>query len=264
MPPARITLYVLSIGGLALAVRAMLIGPVPLWVAVAALSGYVAFCVAGAMVPRFEMFGDIVWRGDPASRGVALTFDDGPSPRTTPRVLEVLADAGVPATFFVLGEKAERHPELLKAIVDAGHSVGAHGYAHDRLYALKSPSAVLEDIERVRATVERATGVGVRWFRPPVGQVSPRTSEGAKRAHVDIVGWSVRGFDGVARADPAGVVRRIDRGLEPGAIVLLHDAAENEDFVPASIEALPQVLDSVRRKGLRVVPLAELIGDGVP
>lgn len=264
MPPARIGLWVLSIGGLALAARAVLVGPIPAWVALAALFGYLAYCALGALVPRFEMFGDVVWRGDPATRGVALTFDDGPSPITTPRVLELLAKANAQGTFFVLGEKAARHPDVLKAVVGGGHSVGVHGYVHDRLYAFKSPAAVEDDIRRACDVVARETGRAVRWFRPPVGQVSPRTAEGAKRSGVDIIGWTVRGFDGLEKADPKRVAARIERGLAPGAIVLLHDASERDDFTPASVEALPHILDRIREKGLRVVPLEALLGDVPP
>lgn len=261
MPPARVALWVLSIGGLALAARSLFLGPIPLWVALLAMLTYVAVCIGGALVPRFEMFGDVIWRGDATSGGVALTFDDGPSPVTTRRILALLAEADVRATFFVLGEKVERDPDVVKELVLAGHSVGLHGYRHDRLYAFNSPADVAADIERVQAAVERAAGVRSRWFRPPVGQVSPRTAEGAKRAGVDIVGWSVRGLDGLRGADPERVAERIERGLEPGAIVLLHDAAEREDFEPASLEALPKVLESITRKGLRVVPLQALIDD---
>jgi peptidoglycan/xylan/chitin deacetylase (PgdA/CDA1 family) len=261
VPPARIALWVMSIGGLALAARALLLGPIPLWVAMIALAAYVVFCLCGALVPRLEMFGDVTWRGTRESGAVALTFDDGPNPVTTRRIMELLAAAGAPATFFVLGDKAERHPDVLRELVLAGHTIGVHGYAHDRLYAFKSPAAVVHDIERVQAVVERACGARSRWFRPPVGQVSPRTAEGAKRAGVDIVGWSVRGLDGLRRASAERVASRIERRLEAGAIVLMHDAAEHDDFSPASLEALPKVLESIARKGLRVVPLQTLTRD---
>lgn len=259
MPPARIVLWVSSIGGLALAARAVLLGPVPLWVALAALGAYLALCVLGALVPRLEMFGDVMWRGNAQSNGVALTFDDGPNPDTTPRILELLARADAHATFFVLGEKAERHPDLVRAVKEGGHSLGIHGYRHDRLYAFKSPSAVEADIGRTNAALERAAGVKAKWFRPPVGQVSPRTSEGAKRAGVEIVAWSVRGLDGLRGADPARVAARVERGLEPGSIVLLHDAAERDDYEPASLDALPRILERIRARGLRTLPLEELL-----
>jgi peptidoglycan/xylan/chitin deacetylase (PgdA/CDA1 family) len=260
MPPSRIVLWVASIGAIALCVRSVVIGPVPLHVAAAAFGGYLVLAVTGVLAPQLEMFGDVVSRGDPTSRVVALTFDDGPHPETTPMVLDALAKGGVTATFFVVGEKVERHPDVVRAIVAAGHSLGVHGYRHDRLYAFLPPKAVAEDIRRAAGAVERACGVSPRWFRPPVGQVSPRTYAGARRQGLPIVAWSTRGLDGLRGATPSSVAMRIERGLRPGAIVLLHDAAEHDDFVPASIEALPAVLRAIEQRGLRVAPLSDVIG----
>jgi peptidoglycan/xylan/chitin deacetylase (PgdA/CDA1 family) len=263
--PGRIALWIASIGGIALAVRSIVMGPVPLAVAVAALASYVALVLTGVLVPRVEMFGDVIWRGDPECGGVALTFDDGPHPVTTRRVLELLQAANVTATFFVLGNKVDAHPDVVREIVAAGHALGVHGYQHDWLYALKPPAVVAEDIERAVAAVERAVGLRPSWFRPPIGQVSPRTAAGAKRAGVELLGWSVRGLDGLSRADPGRVAARVERGLTPGAIVLLHDAAERDDFSPAVLIALPLVLDAIVRRGLRVLPLGAVIGTrGLP
>ncbi len=262
MPLGRVVLWVASIGAIALCVRSFVLGPVPPLVAWVAFAGYVAIAVTGVLVPQLEMFGEVISRGDPGTRAVALTFDDGPSPLTTPRVLEALAAASAKATFFVLGAKAAAHPDVLRAIVAAGHAVGVHGYDHQRLYALLTPSAVAADIERASAVIEREAGLRPRWFRPPVGQVSPRTAAGARRAGLSIVAWSVRGLDGLRRRTPEQVVARITRGLAPGAIVLMHDAAEHEDFEPASIAALPRVLAALVEKGLATVTLDELIDGG--
>jgi peptidoglycan/xylan/chitin deacetylase (PgdA/CDA1 family) len=256
---ARAGLWVASLCALALPVRSLLIGAVPFGVAVGALVAYLALVLVGVLVPALEMFGDVIASGDPGVSAVALTFDDGPHPVTTRRVLDVLAQAGVTATFFVVGEKAERHPDVLSAIAEGGHTFGVHGYRHRRLYALLPPREVVADIERTRDVVERAVGIRPRWFRPPVGQVSPRTAAGARRAGAPIVVWSARGLDGLAGASPERVALRIEQSLRPGAIILLHDAAEHDDFVPASIEALPRVLQTLERRGLRVVPLSELI-----
>jgi peptidoglycan/xylan/chitin deacetylase (PgdA/CDA1 family) len=260
VPPARVALWVASLGGIALAVRSVFLGPVPMHIAFVAFLAYLALCTAGVLVPRLEMFGDVLWRGDPGTRAVALTFDDGPHPSTTPRVLELLGRRGARATFFMIGEKVERYPDVARAVARAGHSIGVHGQHHDRLYALLPPNAVRDDIRRAADVIERVTGVRPRWFRPPVGQVSPRTAAGAKRAGFEIVGWTVRGLDGLERATSAKVLRRVERGLRAGAIVLLHDAAEREDFVPASIDALPDVLAAIEARGLRVASLEELLG----
>ena len=262
VPPGRIAVWVLTIGGIALAVRAAVIGPVPLRVALGALGAYLTVIVTGVLVPRLEMFCDVRWRGDPGTRAVAFTFDDGPHPVSTRRVLAALRDAGATATFFVIGRKAEAHPDLVREIVAAGHTLGVHGYEHDWLYALKPPRDVEGDIRRAQDVVERACGVRPRWFRPPIGQVSPPTAEGARRAGVEIVGWSVRAFDGVSGMAPAGVARRVARGLRAGAIILLHDAAEADDFHPASAGALPALLAAARERHLDVTGLEGVFADG--
>jgi peptidoglycan/xylan/chitin deacetylase (PgdA/CDA1 family) len=233
---------------------------VPTWIALLALAGYGALVLVGVFVPRYEMFGDVVSRGDPECGGVALTFDDGPHPDTTRRVLDLLAASSAKATFFVLGDKVTAHPDVVRDIVRAGHSLGVHGFHHDRLYALRPPSGVAADIRETVAAVERACGVRPRCFRPPNGQLSPRTFAGARRAGFEIVAWSVRGFDGIAGRDPDRVAERIERGLEPGAIVLLHDAAERDDFTPAALHVLPRVLASLARKNLKALTLEEVLG----
>ncbi|HVW24797.1 MAG TPA: polysaccharide deacetylase family protein [Polyangiaceae bacterium] len=259
MPLSRIVLWVASIGAIALAVRSIVDSPVPPLVAWLAFAVYVGIAITGVLVPQLEMFGEVISRGPPDARSVALTFDDGPSPVTTPRVLEALAVAGARATFFVLGAKAEAHPDVLREIVAAGHELGVHGYQHHHLYALLTPDTVARDIQRARDVVERETGIVAKWFRPPVGQVSPRTAAGARRAGVPIVAWSVRGLDGLRARTPEQVVSRVTPGLVPGAIVLLHDAAEDEDFEPAGIAALPRLLASTKEKGLATVTLDELL-----
>jgi peptidoglycan/xylan/chitin deacetylase (PgdA/CDA1 family) len=260
MPFSRIVLWVASVACLSLAARSVFMGPVPISIAVVAAVLYLALIVGGVLLPHLGMFGDVIWQGEGGESAIALTFDDGPHPETTRKILELLAREGLTATFFVLGNKADAHPEVVRDIARAGHGIGVHGYHHYRLYSLLPPRAVEEDIRRAQDAVERATGVKPRLFRPPVGQVSPRTADGARRAGVDIVVWSVRGFDGLANADPERIAVRVERGLRPGAIVLLHDAAERDDHVPASLEALPKIIAAIRERKLAVVPLPELIG----
>ena len=256
MPPARIVLWVFSLGGLALLARSLLGEPPPLWLAVAALLAYVVLATVGVIFPQLEMYGDVIWRG---TRDVALTFDDGPHPHTTRRVLRLLAERGQRATFFVVGRKVALYPDVVKEIHDAGHALGLHGYLHDRLFSFKSPDYVRSDIERTQRAVEAACGARPTLFRPPIGHVSSRTARGASLAGVTLVAWSLRVFDGVGKPDPERVVARVARGLRPGAIVLLHDAAEREDFEPTSIDALPRILELIADKGLRCLGVDELI-----
>jgi peptidoglycan/xylan/chitin deacetylase (PgdA/CDA1 family) len=250
MTPARGALYIATAGALALMGRSLILVPLPLWVAGVALGGYLGLILCGVLILRLGMFVDVVWRGPVDARGVALTFDDGPSPEHTLKVLDQLDEAGVKATFFVIGRKAKLYPELVRAIVTRGHAVGVHGYDHDRLFSLRTPESIRLDLARAVEVIAAATGQAPTLFRPPIGHTSPRIAGALEAFDFTVVGWSVRGLDGLRGARAETVAARIVPHLKDGAIVLLHDAAENEDFTPASIAALPRILAAMARKNL--------------
>lgn len=258
MPPSRILLVVATLGGIALMIRSVWGEPIPLAYALAALLGYVALATAGVLIPQLEMFGDVLWRGD-SERGVVLTFDDGPHPEHTLKVLDILEENNVRATFFVVGRKVRLFPEVVRQIAERGHGIGLHGYQHDRLFSWKTPKYVQEDIERTQNAIEEACGQRPTLFRPPIGHVSTRTAAGARKAGVTLVAWSAKGRDGLKRADPDRVLQRLVSGLTPGAILLLHDAAERDDFTPVSIEVLPRLIEQIKSRELQVVPLESFL-----
>ena len=194
-------------------------------------------------------------RGPRGARGVALTFDDGPHPKWTQRVLDTLAKHEAKATFFLVGRKAARHPEVVKAIVDAGHTVGLHSWGHDRLFALRREKTVREDLHRGLKAIERVTGAPPTLFRPPIGHTNPIIARVADALDLTVVGWSIGARDGLASARVADVVARVRRDLRDGAIVLLHDSPETGDREPAGVKALPAILDAIAAEGLDVVPL---------
>ncbi|MCA9645298.1 MAG: polysaccharide deacetylase family protein, partial [Myxococcales bacterium] len=258
MPPSRILLVVATLGGIALMVRSVWGEPIPLEYAIAAFIAYTALATAGVLFPQLEMFGDVLWRGE-ADQGVVLTFDDGPHPEHTPRILDILEENNVRATFFLVGRKVRLHPEVVKQIVERGHGIGLHGYQHDRLFSWKTPKYVEEDIARTQKAIEEACGQRPTLFRPPIGHVSTRTAAGAKKAGVTLVAWSAKGRDGLKNADPDKVLERLQAGLKPGAILLLHDAAERDDFTPVAIEVLPKLLQAIKAQELPIVPLESFL-----
>jgi peptidoglycan/xylan/chitin deacetylase (PgdA/CDA1 family) len=205
------------------------------------------------------MFADVVERGDPGRSIVALTFDDGPDPATTPKVLQALGDRGYRATFFVIGRKAEQHPTLVKAIVDAGHELGLHGYTHDRLTAWHAPARIVADIRKAQDVLLKLVGQKVFWYRPPIGHVSPRTAVAVRKADVELVAWTVRCLDGLPKSDPTRVAACVRKKLRDGAIIMLHDASERGDFVPAGVRALEVILDAIAERGFTSVTLSELL-----
>jgi peptidoglycan-N-acetylglucosamine deacetylase len=259
MPPARIALYVASIGALAILARSLILRPIPLWLSGVLLAAYIALVLAGVLFLRLQMFIDVFYRGSARDEGVALTFDDGPSPETTPKILDLLDRAGAKATFFVIGRKAERYPAIVSDIVARGHAVGIHGFAHDRLFSLRSLSYVREDLKRARDLLEEITGTRPTLFRPPIGHSNPRMARVVQELDLVVVGWTIRSLDGIGGARAEAVERRVIPRLADGEIVLLHDAAEREDFVPASIAALPRILDAMESRNLRGVRVDEWI-----
>jgi peptidoglycan/xylan/chitin deacetylase (PgdA/CDA1 family) len=259
MSTGRAALVVATMAALALAVRSALGAPVPLWVALVAFAGYAGLVTWGVLSPSLEMFAEVVWHGPEGARGVALTFDDGPHPIFTRSVLEELDRAGVKATFFVIGEKGARQPELLKEMAARGHLVGVHGDRHDRAFSFRSMRRVRSDLERAVDVVAKATGERPRFFRPPVGQTNPRIAKAAKELGLTIVGWSLRGRDGI-RADPERVAARVIPRLRDGAIVLLHDAAERDDRKPAAPDALPRILEALREREIQAVRIDAWFG----
>jgi peptidoglycan/xylan/chitin deacetylase (PgdA/CDA1 family) len=195
-------------------------------------------------------------RGDPSR--VALTFDDGPNPASTPHFIEALARYGVRGTFFVLGCMAARSPVLCRSLVTAGHEVAIHGWTHRNLL-LRSPLATFGDLARTRALLTDLTGQVPRFFRPPSGLFSTPALLAARYLGLTPVLWTCWGKDWTPSATSHTVVDTLLPGLTGGATVLLHDSdgGKAPDAWRSTLAALPQLLDECARLGLRVGPLRE-------
>lgn len=197
------------------------------------------------------------WRGPNVAR-VALTFDDGPDPESTPRVLDRLDELGLRGTFFCLGSRIERAPDLVMETVDRGHEVALHGHVHEHHLA-HTPGWVRADLD---AAIEAAgdCGVSPRWYRPPYGQSSLGTVLAARGRGLDLVHWSVWGREWEA-ADSNEVVDRVCASLEPGAIVLLHDSDDTSPSgtVDRVLDSLGPIADELAHRGLAASTLSDLV-----
>jgi peptidoglycan-N-acetylglucosamine deacetylase len=186
-----------------------------------------AFALAAHAAPSLSVplrrFPGVVTRLPAPSRSVSLTFDDGPHPEGTPAVLEALGEAGVTATFFVLGEAVRRHRGLVATIAADGHEIALHGDRH-LLHALTPPWLVARDLVRGRSEVEQEAGRPVSAVRAPYGAVSLATLAHARRHHLTVAGWSRWGWDWRAGATPGSIAAAATRSLAGGEVILLHDS----------------------------------------
>lgn len=188
---------------------------------------------------------------------VALTFDDGPNPETTPKLLKILADRHVKATFFMLGNRAVQAPEVVKAVAAAGHEIGNHSWSHPQLTKLPVAGAD-KQVEDTSGLLEQITGTKPVLMRPPYGSMSPSLQAHLYEKYgLTQIFWSVDPLDWKVR-DPQSVYDQIMKQVRPGAIILAHD------IHPTTVAAMPRVIDALIAKGYKIVTVSELIAHGRP
>ncbi|MGE0600928.1 MAG: flippase-like domain-containing protein [Dehalococcoidia bacterium] len=216
--------------------------------------GAVAF---GCFSPNSPLFGRVISGRPIGPSMMALTFDDGPSPETTPRVLEALRAANAKATFFVLGKHAERHPELVRRISEEGHEVASHGWTHN-LLVFASPATVRRELENTSRLIEGCGVPAPRLFRAPHGFRRPLLAREIGKLGMRVVGWSKGVFD-TALPGPDVIAARSAEAMRPGAILLLHDGDGNGSGDRSqTADALPAILKTAKDRGLRTVTVSEL------
>ena len=235
------------------------------WALTAVLADHALLVAAGA-TPRSRLLGPN-WTRLPAAAGrereLAITIDDGPDPRVTPRVLDMLDERKAKATFFCIGERVQRFPQLAREMVRRGHSVETHSQRHLNYFSLLGPHGILAEIERAQDTIGITTGQHPLFFRAPAGLRSPFLDPVLSRLGLRLASWTRRGFDTInARAET--VLGRLTRGLAAGDILLLHDghAALTGKGAPVILEVLPRLLDTLAGAQLAPVTLRAALAAG--
>lgn len=185
------------------------------------------------------------------SKSIALTFDDGPDSVWTPKVLEVLRRYNVKATFFCIGDKVEKHPQLVKMLIEEGHIVGNHTYYHTSFFPLLSTKKMVDELQRCNEALTNITGESITLFRPPFGVTNPTIAASVRELGYKVVGWSIRSFDTV-KSEREKVLRRILKKAHAGGVVLMHDNLENSDWL------VEQVIVNLHEQGYEIKRLDEL------
>jgi peptidoglycan-N-acetylglucosamine deacetylase len=188
---------------------------------------------------------------------IAMTFDDGPSPETTPRLLDILKQRNIKATFFMIGQNAERNPAIVKRILAEGHEIGNHSWTHPQLSKL-ADDRVTEEINKTQNAIKDASGYTPVLMRPPYGAITARQKEWIeKQFGLSVIIWSVDPFDW-KRPGASVIEQRILSGARPGAIVLSHDIHKQ------TVDAMPATLDALAAKGFKFVTVSQLIAMNKP
>ena len=226
--------------------------------AAAALLTLVCISIVGMTTPRATWFGALTVHGPRDSTKVALTFDDGPNPPHTLDVLAVLQRYGVKATFFSVGSAVKQRPDVAKALVAEGHLVGNHAFNHNSKGYLDPR---YPELAKAQDAIREGAGVCPAMFRPPHGTHTPFMSRVAARRDMRIVNWDVSAADW-ATSDPQLVAQRVLDKARGGSIILLHDGLDGRIGADRSVvvQALPLIIEGLRRRGLQPVRLDELVG----
>jgi peptidoglycan/xylan/chitin deacetylase (PgdA/CDA1 family) len=229
--------------------------------AVSAMGASHALAMAFSFDATSGFLGPVVSRlpAAAAARGeIALTFDDGPDPEVTPRLLDILDAHSARATFFCIAHEAQRHPALARAIVARGHGIENHSLAHSIAIGFFGWGRLRREIEDAQQILADITGTLPHYYRPPFGVRTPLTEPVLARLGLHCVGWNVRSYDTVDESS-ARVAARVLRGMAPGSIVLMHDGVrvrQRRPGIEASVlEALPRVLQAIGARGAKAVTL---------
>ena len=199
--------------------------------------------------PLQVFFPNLIWRT--AAEGVHLTFDDGPDPVSTPKVLDILAEHSLKATFFLVGSQVEQYPEIALRASAEGHTLGVHSYDHVRL-AFRSKSTILDQINRTRNAIQGATGVDATLFRPPFGFFEPSMIKHITQIGFSTIMWDVDPGDSIEE-DTHLIVKRVAMGAQRGSIILLHDNVNTRDRIDRTMR---DMIESLTSRSLVVLPLS--------
>jgi peptidoglycan/xylan/chitin deacetylase (PgdA/CDA1 family) len=211
---------------------------VPLLISILVVFSLILSC--GILFLKLQYFYPAVYRN--TAKEVILTFDDGPDPVYTDRVLDILKKYNIKALFFLIGDKAAAHPEIVQRLLSEGHRIGNHTQTHPIFFALYSRKKLALEIDRASATLEALSGEPVPLFRPPIGYMNPSIASVLKKRKLKIIGWNVRSYDSFKNKEQ--LLARLTRLIRNNSIVLLHDN------LPHTSEVLEETILRAQANGI--------------
>ena len=219
---------------------------------IALLLIYTAVLFYGSFYIRSNFFLKVFSAGNTTEKKIALSFDDGPSAEFTPKILQILKDHNVTATFFLIGENAAKHPQLTKQVIDEGHLIGNHTFYHSNWFDLQSAKTMKAEMQQTQDLVHHITGKQMNWFRPPYGVTNPNVKKAVKAMGYRSIGWNVRSLDTMIK-DHDKLLERLKKMIRPGAVILLHDTQK------VTAEILHDLIQYVKAEGYEITGLDKLL-----
>ena len=223
-----------------------------IFIALGIIIAYFIIIAFGAGLIQLNYFVNSINKG--SEKGVSLTFDDGPDPELTPKILDILAQENVKASFFVIGEKIEGQEELLQRIYNEGHIIGNHSFSHTKQLTMASTKVLKEDFSNCSIVIENVIKQRPSFFRPPFGVTNPRYKRALFALSLKSIGWSIRSLD-TKTNDSKTLFNKVVKQITNGSILLFHDTQK------VMIEALPEIIKYCKNNGIEIVPLPELINE---
>ncbi len=256
--PVRFPLTPFHLTGMTTILALLILGFIDLRLTVFPPALFALLCLAAPFFQQFSFFLPIITHGDRKKRTVALTFDDGPDPQTTPALLKLLSKYSVKACFFVIGSKAELHPELIADIVSQGHEIGNHSYNHDPILMLRSSRTLYQEIADCQ-TILKKQGIDTFAFRPPVGITNPKLLPVLSKLEMFCLGFSCRPVD-FGNRRIKHLKTKVLKKVKAGDIIMLHDRQYGPDSsVNMWFRDMEGILKGIQEKNLEIIPLSRLI-----
>ncbi len=196
-------------------------------------------------------------KGFQSKKEIALTFDDGPNPKYTPKLLDILREHKVKASFFIMGRQAKLYPRIIRQIEDEGHTIGCHSYYHNHAW-LMPPWATIMDMNETYRILTQILEKSPSWYRPPWGTFNLLSIWAARRLNLDIAYWSIEAKDWAKDTTADYIYYRVVNEIEPGSIIVLHDNQGAPQAPKRTLEALPRIIETLHEQGYRFITLDEM------
>lgn len=194
----------------------------------------------------------VICKAKTKDKVLSLSFDDGPDEHITPQVLDILKENNISACFFIVGEKAEKNPELIKRIHAEGHLIGNHSYRHGFWFDMKCKSGMIKEMQNTDQVIKKIIAKDLNLFRPPYGITNPPLARAIKKQDYKVIGWNIRSFD-KSNKSVERIVKCVSRKFKAGSIILLHD--DNKNIV----EILKGIIDEAQKKSFTFAPLDKML-----